>query len=80
MRTLFTDFYQRGRGFSTEDLIRVINGVGITVRYFPSDDSVFIDDAYLISCPFLRALQGSRDEDFATGVTVERVRVTHRRR
>jgi predicted metalloprotease with PDZ domain len=25
MRTLFTDFYQRGRGFSTEDLIRVIN-------------------------------------------------------
>jgi hypothetical protein len=51
MRTLFTDFYQRGRGFSTEDLIRVINGVGITVRYFPSDDSVFIDDAYLISCP-----------------------------
>ena len=25
MRTLFTDFYQRGRGFSTDDLIRVIN-------------------------------------------------------
>lgn len=27
MRTLFTDFYQRGRGFSTEDLIRVINRI-----------------------------------------------------
>jgi len=24
------------------------DGAGITVRYFPSDDSVFIDDAYLI--------------------------------
>ena len=27
MRTLFTDFYQRGRGFSTEDLIRVVNRI-----------------------------------------------------
>ncbi len=27
MRTLFTDFYQRGRGFSTEDLISVINRI-----------------------------------------------------
>jgi predicted metalloprotease with PDZ domain len=27
MRTLFTDFYQRGRGFDTEDLIRVINRI-----------------------------------------------------
>jgi predicted metalloprotease with PDZ domain len=27
MRTLFTDVYQRGRGFSTEDLIRVINRI-----------------------------------------------------
>jgi len=27
MRTLFTDFYQRGHGFSTEDLIRVINRI-----------------------------------------------------
>jgi predicted metalloprotease with PDZ domain len=27
MRALFTDFYQRGRGFSTEDLIRVINRI-----------------------------------------------------
>jgi predicted metalloprotease with PDZ domain len=27
MRTLFTDFYQRGRGFSTEDLIDVINRI-----------------------------------------------------
>jgi len=27
MRTLFTDFYQRGRGFSTENLIGVINRI-----------------------------------------------------
>jgi predicted metalloprotease with PDZ domain len=27
MRLLFTDFYQRGRGFSTEDLIRVVNRI-----------------------------------------------------
>ena len=27
MLTLFTDFYQRGRGFSTEDLIRVVNRI-----------------------------------------------------
>ena len=27
MRSLFTDFYQRGRGFSTEDLIRVVNRI-----------------------------------------------------
>jgi predicted metalloprotease with PDZ domain len=27
MRTLFTDFYQRGRGFSTEDLVRVVNRI-----------------------------------------------------
>jgi predicted metalloprotease with PDZ domain len=27
MRTLFTEFYQRGGGFSTEDLIRVINRI-----------------------------------------------------
>ena len=27
MRTLFTDFYQRGRGFSTEDLIRIVNRI-----------------------------------------------------
>ena len=27
MRALFTDFYQRGRGFSTEDLIRIINRI-----------------------------------------------------
>src|SRR5262249_2385828 len=27
MRTLFRDFYQRGRGFSTEDLIRVVNRI-----------------------------------------------------
>ena len=27
MRTLFTDFYQRGRGFGTEDLIRVVNRI-----------------------------------------------------
>jgi predicted metalloprotease with PDZ domain len=27
MRALFTDFYQRGRGFSTEDLIRVVNRI-----------------------------------------------------
>ena len=27
MRTLFTDFYQRGRGFSIEDLIRVVNRI-----------------------------------------------------
>jgi len=27
MRTLFTDFYQKGRGFSTDDLIRIINRI-----------------------------------------------------
>ena len=27
MRSLFTDFYQRGRGFSTDDLIRVVNRI-----------------------------------------------------
>ena len=27
MRTLFTDFYQRGRGFTTEDLVRVVNRI-----------------------------------------------------
>ena len=27
MRTLFTDFYHRGRGFSTDDLIRIINRI-----------------------------------------------------
>ena len=27
MRTLFTDFYQRGRGFSTEDFVRVVNRI-----------------------------------------------------
>jgi predicted metalloprotease with PDZ domain len=27
MRALFTDFYQRGRGFSTRDLIRVVNRI-----------------------------------------------------
>ena len=27
MRTLFTDFYQRGRGFSSEDLIRVVDRI-----------------------------------------------------
>ena len=27
MRTLFTDFYQRGRGFSSGDLIRVVNRI-----------------------------------------------------
>jgi len=27
MRALFTDFYQRGRGFSTDDLIRVVNRI-----------------------------------------------------
>ena len=27
MRTLFAEFYQRGRGFSTEDLIRVVNRI-----------------------------------------------------
>src|SRR5262249_38064269 len=27
MRALFTDFYQRGRGFGTEDLIRVVNRI-----------------------------------------------------
>src|SRR5437588_558457 len=27
MRMLFTDFYQRGRGFSTKDLIRVVNRI-----------------------------------------------------
>src|SRR5262245_6177524 len=27
VRALFTDFYQRGRGFSTEDLIRVVNRI-----------------------------------------------------
>ena len=27
MRSLFTDFYQRGRGFSTDDLVRVVNRI-----------------------------------------------------
>jgi predicted metalloprotease with PDZ domain len=27
MQTLFTDFYERGRGFSTEDLVRVVNRI-----------------------------------------------------
>jgi len=27
MRALFTDFYQRGRGFSTEDFVRVVNQI-----------------------------------------------------
>ena len=44
MRTLFTDFYQRGRGFSTEDLIRVINRIsrksyeGFFTRYVSGTD------------------------------------------
>jgi len=44
MRTLFTDFYQRGRGFSTEDLIRVINRItrnsyeGFFSRYVSGTD------------------------------------------
>jgi predicted metalloprotease with PDZ domain len=44
MRTLFTDFYQRGRGFSTEDLIRVINWItrnsyeGFFSRYVSGTD------------------------------------------
>jgi predicted metalloprotease with PDZ domain len=44
MRTLFTDFYQRGRGFSTEDLIRVINRItrnsyeGFFRRYISGTD------------------------------------------
>ena len=44
MRTLFTDFYQRGRGFSTEDLIRVINRItrnsyeGFFSRYISGTD------------------------------------------
>ena len=52
MRALFTDFYQRGRGFSTEDLIRVINRItrksyeGFFSRYVsgtevPPYDTVF---------------------------------------
>src|SRR4029450_1123308 len=44
MRTLFTDFYQRGRGFSTEDLIRVVNRItrssyeGFFTRYVSGTD------------------------------------------
>jgi predicted metalloprotease with PDZ domain len=44
MRTLFTDFYQHGRGFSTEDLIRVINRItrnsyeGFFSRYVSGTD------------------------------------------
>ena len=44
MRTLFTDFYQRGRGFSTEDMIRVINRItrnsyeGFFSRYVSGTD------------------------------------------
>jgi predicted metalloprotease with PDZ domain len=44
MRTLFTDFYQRGRGFSTEDLIRIINRItrnsyeGFFSRYVSGTD------------------------------------------
>ena len=44
MRTLFTEFYQRGRGFSTEDLIRVINRItrnsyeGFFSRYVSGTD------------------------------------------
>ena len=44
MRTLFTDFYQRGRGFSTDDLIRVINRItrssyeGFFSRYVSGTD------------------------------------------
>jgi predicted metalloprotease with PDZ domain len=44
MRTLFTDFYQRGRGFNTEDLIRVINRItsnsyeGFFSRYVSGTD------------------------------------------
>jgi predicted metalloprotease with PDZ domain len=44
MRTLYTDFYQRGRGFSTEDLIRVINRItrnsyeGFFSRYVSGTD------------------------------------------
>jgi predicted metalloprotease with PDZ domain len=44
MRTLFTDFYQRGHGFSTEDLIRVINRItmnsyeGFFSRYVSGTD------------------------------------------
>jgi predicted metalloprotease with PDZ domain len=52
MRALYTDFYQRGRGFSTEDLIRVINRItrksyeGFFSRYVsgaevPPYDTVF---------------------------------------
>jgi predicted metalloprotease with PDZ domain len=43
-RTLFTDFYQRGRGFSTDDLIRVINRItrrsyeGFFSRYVSGTD------------------------------------------
>jgi predicted metalloprotease with PDZ domain len=44
MRTLFTDFYQRGRGFSAEDLIRIINRIarnsydGFFSRYVSGTD------------------------------------------
>ncbi len=44
MRALFTDFYQRGRGFGTEDLIRVINRItgssyeGFFSRYVSGTD------------------------------------------
>jgi predicted metalloprotease with PDZ domain len=44
MRTLFTDFYQRGRGFNTEDLISVINRItrksyeGFFSRYVSGTD------------------------------------------
>jgi predicted metalloprotease with PDZ domain len=44
MRTLFTDFYEHGRGFSTEDLIRVINRItrnsyeGFFSRYVSGTD------------------------------------------
>jgi predicted metalloprotease with PDZ domain len=45
MRALFTDFYQRGRGFSAEDLIRVINRItrssyeGFFSRYVSGADA-----------------------------------------
>jgi predicted metalloprotease with PDZ domain len=44
MRALFTDFYQRGRGFGTEDLIRLINRItrssyeGFFSRYVSGTD------------------------------------------
>ena len=44
MRALFTEVYQRGRGFSTEDLIHVINGItrssyeGFFSRYVSGTD------------------------------------------